>query len=214
MALLPVTKYVSPAVAGILADLGQRDLAESRVQELERKASALSEGHPGAIRWHLVGHLQRNKARRAVRWAEIIHSVDSWTLLESIDRIAAEDGRRIGAFLEVRSADLPGRTGFSPQEVPVIAARARELAHVDLCGLMAMAPPPEGDPAMKAARECFQSLSSLRRSLDGGSFRQGRCLLSMGMSSDFEIAIAEGADIVRIGSLLFAGLEPPVTRSV
>jgi pyridoxal phosphate enzyme (YggS family) len=216
--LLPVTKYVAPSVARTLAELGLCDLAESRVQELEHKASALASERDGPpIRWHLVGHLQRNKARRAVRWADLIHSVDSWALLETLDRLAAEErpgesvaaeGRRIGAFLEVRWADLPGRTGFSEGELLPVVSRVEELERVDLCGLMAIAPPPESDPELRAARDCFRTLARLREDLPESAFRQGRCRLSMGMSNDFEIAIAEGADIVRIGSLLFRGLEP------
>ncbi len=207
--LVAVTKSVGPEVCAELLELGQVDLGESRADELESKARWCA-ARGLRPRWHFLGHLQRNKARRVVALDAQIHSVDSLRLLESLQRIAAETDRRVGVWLEVDFTSGPTRTGLAAAEVPCVLERCRGLDRLDLLGLMTMAPPPgrSGLPP-SAAIEPFQALAELRASLQRAAFHDGRGLLSMGMSLDFEQAIAAGSDLVRIGSALFEGLALP-----
>lgn len=203
--LVAVTKGVDASVCADLARLGQRDLGENRVQDL-----AVKHAHCAAlgldVRWHLIGHLQRNKARRAVQLADEIHSVDSLRLAEAVARIATEESRRMRVYLEVKLVANDARGGFAPEEVASAVARVRELEPLSLAGLMTMAPEPTSAPGVPTARETFDRLAALRRSLRAEDFDGGRVLLSMGMSSDFEDAIAAGSDVVRVGTALFEGL--------
>jgi hypothetical protein len=203
--LVAVTKSVEPELARRLVRLGISELGESRVAELERKRAAVRE--PG-IRWHLVGHLQRNKARRAVELADEIQSVDSLRLLDTLARLAQEEGARPALWLEVKLADEPSKHGFAPERFARALARAREAA-LPVHGLMTIAPLLEEAGAAErrqAARAVFTRLAALARELPGDAFAGGRPLLSMGMSGDFEEAIAAGADLVRVGSALFEGI--------
>jgi pyridoxal phosphate enzyme (YggS family) len=206
--LVAVTKYVpAPACADLLA-LGQLDLGESRAQALAPKAAWCAERGLD-VRWHFIGHLQRNKARAVVRVAHQIHSVDSARLLEALERVAAEEQRRPGVYLEVDFTAAARRTGLAPQEAERLVARAAPLEHVELLGLMTMAPPPDeraSDP-LGPAREVFGRLAEMRQRIDPAHFPAGRCRLSMGMTSDLEAAVEAGADVVRVGSALFEGLE-------
>lgn len=204
--VIAVTKGVEPELARALADLGSRDLAENRADELERKCSALAELVPPPT-WHFVGHLQTNKVLRVVRDADFIHSIDSLRLLDSVAGHARESGRSPALFLQVKLADEPNKSGFSPEEIPALLDRARRLG-VALLGLMTLAPLAPGPQGRKRAEEVFSRLAELARGLDGSAFAQGRPLLSMGMSGDFEEAIAAGADMLRIGSAFFANLAP------
>lgn len=201
--LVAVTKSAGAAAAAELCALGQIDLGESRVQELARKSEALA-ARGCTPRWHLLGHLQRNKARRAVELASEIHSVDSTRLLRALSRHALELRRTVGVYLEVELTELPGRTGFHPEALPEAVAEAAGTPGIRLLGLMTLAPPP-GVPRERI-RGTFRRLDRLREDLPQGAFVGGRARLSMGMSSDFEDAIAEGADVVRVGSALLEGL--------
>ncbi|MCC6409938.1 MAG: YggS family pyridoxal phosphate-dependent enzyme [Planctomycetes bacterium] len=206
--LVAVTKSVDVAAAAALLDLGELDLAENRVQQLQQKHAAL-EGHVPPPRWHLIGHLQTNKARKALELAGSIHSVDSARLVDTLDRVAAELGARPRIFLEVKSVDSVERSGVEPAALAELVAHARRATHLELAGLMTMAPAP--DPARNAvensdrARAAFRALATLAATLPRDAFALGRAELSMGMSSDFEEAVLEGADWVRIGSALFEG---------
>ena len=199
--LVAVTKTVAPEVAGALAELGCTDLGENRLAELERKHAWFA-ASGRTVRWHFVGHVQRNKARRVVRLADEIHSVDSRALLDTLARVAAEEGRRPGIYLQVKLTDEPTKSGLSLAELPQLltAAAATELR----CrGLMTMAPlVAEGD-APAAARATFERLAALAAKLPGSAFTDGRPLLSMGMSADFETAVRAGAHVLRIGSAFF-----------
>jgi pyridoxal phosphate enzyme (YggS family) len=203
--LVAVTKGAGPEEAAELVGLGQLDLGESRVQALEEKAAWLAARglHP---RWHLLGHLQRNKARRAVVLAEEIHSVDSLRLLETLERVAEEEGRRPRIYLELNLTGAAVRTGLPLGDLAAAIDAARELPHLELAGLMTMAPEPDAGAApADGARAVFRRLRELRDALEpqrAAAFAQGRAQLSMGMSADFEQAIAEGADLVRVGSAL------------
>ena len=202
--IVAVTKYVGAETARLVAEAGCLDLAESRPQQLWSKAEALADLVP-APRWHLVGHLQRNKIRRTLPHLTLLHSLDSRRLLEALETEAAAAGRPCAALVEVNLTDDPGRTGATPAEAEAIVAAAGGSDRVVIRGLMGMAGVPDGDAG--AARRDFARLRELRDRLvatapGGAALRE----LSMGMSGDFEAAILEGSTMVRIGSALFEGL--------
>jgi PLP dependent protein len=198
--LVAVTKYVSAELASAAVAAGCRDLGESRPQELWAKAAALDDP---AIRWHLVGHLQRNKVRRTLAIVSLIQSLDSARLLAVVDDEAARLGRTVDALVEVNISGDASKTGLSPGELEPLLEQAATLSGVSIRGLMGMARL-EGD--QDAARRDFSALRALRDRL---AARVAPAItlaeLSMGMSGDFEAAIEEGATIVRLGSALFEG---------
>ncbi|MFM8734576.1 MAG: YggS family pyridoxal phosphate-dependent enzyme [Pirellulales bacterium] len=199
--VIAVTKYVTPAVARALAEAGCGDLAESRPQQLWERALLLADLAP---RWHLVGHLQRNKIRRTLPLVSLVHTVDSLRLLEAIDAEAASAGLVPEVLVEVNLADDPGRSGVVEADAAALVAAASRVRHVRLRGLMGMARHP--DAAAADARRDFARLRELRdrlaREVPGDLLRE----LSMGMSGDFAEAILEGSTMVRIGSALSEGL--------
>lgn len=197
--LVAVTKTAPPPVAALLPALGVLDLGESRPQELWRKAALL----PGAICWHLVGHLQRNKVERTLPLVGLIHSVDSWRLLAAIDAVA-DPSRPASVLLEVNMSREPNKHGFAPEELPAVMPRLADLRNVHARGLMTMAAE-EANP--ERCRPTFAGLRQLRDELRShlpGLHRLEH--LSMGMSDDYEVAVEEGATFVRIGTALFQGL--------
>lgn len=211
MRLVAVTKTEAVEAAVELARLGQLDLGENRVDELERKRDAFAREHASLaseVRWHMIGHLQRNKARRAVRHAATVHSVDTLELLDTLERVAGEENRPLEVFLEVRAVDGDGRSGFEASQIPEAAERAAASAHVRLLGLMAMAAvdrhsEPGKLETQERARRTFAAVRELAERLPRAHFGAQGPLLSMGMSSDLEAALAEGAHVVRIGTALF-----------
>jgi pyridoxal phosphate enzyme (YggS family) len=209
--LVAVTKSVPAPIATELFDLGCHDLAENRASALEQKHAAFLAG--GRIaRWHFVGHLQRNKARRVLRIAHAIHSVDSAELWETLARQAAEERRFPGLFLQVKLADEEAKGGLAPEELPALIERARG-GPLPLLGLMAMAPlTAEPLGALRAARAVFERATALARTLAASAFADGKVRLSMGMSGDYEEAVRAGAHVVRVGSALFEGLVPAAER--
>lgn len=198
--LVAVTKYAELPWVRELVALGQLELGESRPQQLAARAAEL----PADVRWHLIGHLQRNKAALVLPHVALIHSVDSERLLNQLETDAERLGLTREVLLEVNVSGEAAKDGFSPETVLAAAARLAALRSVRPVGLMTMAPLSD-DP--EAARPHFQRLSRLRDDLQQ---RTGLSLpvLSMGMSGDFEVAIAEGATLVRIGTSLFEGLSP------
>lgn len=204
--VVAVTKSVEPERAAELAALGSLDLGENRADGLERKVAWFEAHAPelaGRVRWHFIGHLQRNKARRVVRLAHEIHSVDGVALYRALARLAEEEGRHPGVYLQVKLADEAAKGGLAPAEVPALVDEARN-GPLPLLGLMAMAPLVD-DPvaARAAARRTFEAAATLARSLPATAFAGGRVRLSMGMSDDFEEAVAAGADVLRIGGAFF-----------
>ncbi len=197
--LVTVTKSVDPAVAAVVADMGFRELGESRPQELWRKADAIPQ-----VRWHLIGHLQRNKIDRTIPLVSLVHSVDSLRLLESLDAFGRKHGSPVPVLLEVNCSREEAKGGFPPEELPAVGDRAMSLAGIRVDGLMTMAAFHD-DPTL--SRPTFAELREIRESLRS---RTGLSLphLSMGMSNDFAIGVEEGATLVRIGTMLFEGLEP------
>jgi PLP dependent protein len=200
--LVAVTKYIPVDWAAALVALGCRDLGESRPQELWAKAEALAEL---PIRWHFIGHMQRNKLRRSLPAIGLFQSIDSPRLLEALDQEATALGRRVPALIEVNISRDESKGGFAPADLEPLVDRLDRFAHVDVEGLMGMA----GLSADQAqAEHQFEALRQLRDRLvtrlpAGKTWPQ----LSMGMSGDFEAAIRQGATLVRIGSALVEGLE-------
>jgi len=202
--VIAVTKYAGPEIARLLYEAGCHDLAESRPQNLWAKAEALGDLAP-VPRWHLVGHLQRNKIRRTLPVMSLLHSLDSLRLLDALEAEAAAAGITCRALVEVNLAGDPGRTGVGEAEVEALVAAGAARPHVEILGLMGMASVPDGDAS--AARREFARLRELRDRLRAGVAGGERLAeLSMGMSGDFAEAIAEGATLVRIGSAFFEGL--------
>jgi pyridoxal phosphate enzyme (YggS family) len=202
--LVAVTKYVDDALTRGTALAGCLDLAESRPQALWAKAAALTDIEP-APRWHLIGHLQRNKVRRTLAVVDLVHTLDSLRLLETIEAEAALQSRRSGLLVEVNLGGEEARTGATEADARAIVATATAACpHVEIRGLMGMASVPEGPEAAGRARRQFARLRQLRDQLRAET---GLPLaeLSMGMSGDFVEAILEGSTMVRIGSALFDG---------
>ena len=197
--LLAVSKtFPAEAVAEAFA-VGQRCFGENRVQELEAKAPIL----PREIEWHQIGHLQANKVRGALKFASWIHAVDSLALLQRIERLANEMNAHPKLLLEVNISGEESKFGLRPEEVAPLLKWLPEDAPAPIVGLMTMAP---FDVPEAILHEVFGGLRTLRDQLQQET---GHPLpeLSMGMSGDFEVAIQEGATIVRVGSAIFGHRE-------
>jgi pyridoxal phosphate enzyme (YggS family) len=178
------------------AEAGQLAFGENRVQEAQAKIAALP-----ALEWHLIGQLQRNKARLACELFAAIHSVDRADLAQALARHAEALGRRVRVLVQVNIDEEPQKGGVAPADAPALAGEIASLPALELAGLMAI-PRPQPDP--EAMRPAFARLRRLREEIRlqaPGSPPLEE--LSMGMSDDFEIAIQEGATIVRIGSAIF-----------
>jgi hypothetical protein len=184
-----------------LYDLGHRDFGENYVQELVDKQQQL----PGDIRWHFIGHLQSNKVKYIAPFVHLIHGVDSMKLLQTINRQGAACKRRINCLMQVHIAREETKFGLNREELfailqdPVVE---NELDHVQVCGLMGMASFTEDQ---EKVRQEFRSLKSLFDEVKEKCFYHDDSFstLSMGMSGDYAIAMEEGSNMVRIGSLLF-----------
>ncbi|MFQ5767774.1 MAG: YggS family pyridoxal phosphate-dependent enzyme, partial [Acidobacteriota bacterium] len=174
-------------------------LGENRVQEAEEKAASLGPD----VEWHLVGHLQSNKAARAAALFHWIHGLDSQRLARRLSRAAMASGRRLKALVQVNLAAEPGKSGVAPLQLPELLAGVRNLEGVEVRGLMVI--PPAGQ---EYARASFRRLGELAHDAMERGLLPQPLELSMGMSADFEIAIEEGATIVRVGSALFGRRSP------
>ncbi len=196
MRLLAVTKGFPPSVVREAMALGLHEFGENRVQEADAKIPEIGP----EPRWHLIGHLQRNKAKRAVALFDEIHSLDSEDLVAEVARRAAAEGRVMTGYIEVNTSGDPGKHGVAPEGALALVARAAQEPSIRLAGLMTIGPL-HGGP--EGARTSFRMLARLRdEAAKSGSLGQDAGL-SMGMSDDFEIAAEEGATIVRVGSALF-----------
>ncbi len=201
VALVAVSKTVAPER---IPDAPAGDpwiLGENRVQEFVAKRDAMADRTP-PVRWHFVGALQRNKASHVVGVVELIHGVDSVRLGEAIGRRARALGVVQDVLLEVNTSGEPTKHGVAPADAASTAAALAAVDGVALRGFMTMAPP--DDPA--AARACFAGLRAIRDEVRGRT--PGAVELSMGMTGDLEVAVEEGATIVRIGTAIF-GPRPP-----
>jgi len=193
--MMAVSKTQTPEAVRAVAALGIETFGENKVQEARLKIPDC----PSRLHWHLVGHLQSNKAREAVRLFEMIHAVDSLRLLEILDRLAGEEGRSLPVCLEVNVSGERSKFGMDPNSVVDTVLAAGSLFKTRVVGLMTI-PPADSDP--EESRPYFGALRELR---DRVQDRTGTSLpeLSMGMSHDFEVAIEEGATWIRLGTLLF-----------
>ncbi|QDT73095.1 YggS family pyridoxal phosphate-dependent enzyme [Lacipirellula limnantheis] len=199
--LVAVSKYVDAGAAALLVSAGCHALGEARPQQLWEKAAA---PELAGVEWHLIGRLQRNKIRRTLPLVSLIHSVDSARLLAAINDEAATLGTTCRVLLEVNCSGDAAKQGFTAEGVRALLPELPNYAHLEVAGLMTMAAL-DGDDAV--ARANFAALRLLRDELARESpptvmLRE----LSMGMSGDFEIAVAEGTTIVRVGSSLVEGL--------
>jgi hypothetical protein len=202
--LVAVSKYVGLDEIRALITSGCTDLGESRPQQLWDRASVLGEL---PIQWHMIGHMQRNKVERTVPLVALIHSLDSLRLAEAIEAAANKLDRVVPVLLEVNISRESAKQGFMPEEIEPILPKLNELAHLEIRGLMCMAGLEGG---ADEARRDFAGLRNLRDRLRVNCPATLRLdELSMGMSGDYEIAIEEGATIVRVGSALF---ERPTTE--
>lgn len=194
-----VTKTATVAEIQAAVDAGATVLGENRVQAASEKIPQIR----GAVDWHMIGNLQRNKIRKALDLFSTIQSVESEKLAASIARMAGEMGRRVSVFIEVHTSGEADKHGADVASVPALAAAVADWPQLDLCGLMTMAPFTDDDTRIR------RSFATLRATFERIQADLGHRLpsfqhLSMGMTNDFELAIAEGATLVRIGSAIFA----------
>lgn len=197
--IIAVSKTHPPEVIRLAALAGVQDFGENRVQEAESK---ISEARIQDVRWHLIGHLQANKARRAVKLFDVIHTLDSTSLAQRLDRLCAEEGKeRLPVLIQVDLGNEETKSGVTQSDLPKIVEAVNNCARLELNGLMTL-PPFLSDP--EQVRPFFRRLRELRDEFSASGRFQNRSIeLSMGMSHDFEVAIEEGATMVRIGTAIF-----------
>ncbi|MBS1812371.1 MAG: YggS family pyridoxal phosphate-dependent enzyme [Acidobacteria bacterium] len=198
--LVAVSKTVAAERVQEAIAAGLTVFGENRVQEAEAKIAQLAPQN-AQIEWHLIGHLQSNKARKAVALFDAVQSVDDEALAERLNRIAAEIGKRLPVFIEVHLGNEDSKAGVAPGEALPLIEKVSKLSSLELKGLMTVPPFLEN---VEEVRPFFRQLrelrdEALRTGIAGTAFTQ----LSMGMSHDFEVAIEEGATLVRIGTALF-----------
>jgi len=215
--LVAVTKIVEIDVIRALLELGQIDIGESRVQALTQRAGMIAEmrtriRNGGAARtlpaprWHMIGHLQRNKVKPVLQHTALIHSIDSLRLVEEISGQAAPRDQLVDVLLEVNASEEKVKQGLAVGAVVHMAEQVHSLPGLRLRGLMCMAPLTEDQGVIRhvfaRTRELFEEIQT--DNIGGPNFAE----LSMGMSNDYEIAVEEGATIIRVGTALFEGIAP------
>jgi pyridoxal phosphate enzyme (YggS family) len=193
--IIAVTKTHGPDAVQAAWNAGLQDVGENRVQEALGKMTAVDP----PVRWHLIGHLQRNKVKSADGF-QLIHSIDSQRLAETVDAHAASAGRRQAVLVQVNVVGEESKGGFSPEELKMAGARLTEMRGIDVQGIMTMAPL---DASESTLRRVFTGAREAREILRG--FGLPARELSMGMSGDYELAVEEGATMVRLGTILFGG---------
>jgi pyridoxal phosphate enzyme (YggS family) len=192
--LVAVTKTHGPEAVRAVHALGVSDVGENKVQEALAKIDAAAV----PVRWHLIGHLQRNKARAVDRFA-LVHSVDSLRLAEAVSAEGERSGRPVPSLIQMNVSGEGTKGGFSPEELPAAAERIAALTGLAVRGVMTMAP---FDADERTLRGVFGGARRAQETLLAAGLREAR-ELSMGMSGDYEIAVEEGATIVRLGTVLF-----------
>lgn len=212
--LIAVTKTASPEQIREVLQLGVSDLGESRVQVLTQRAAQLNEffqrraihgdgAPPQRLRWHMIGHLQRNKTKAALPVIHMVHSIDSLRLAEELDVLATKIGRKIPVLLQINTAEEATKFGVAVGAAVHLAEQIDSMPGLQMAGLMTMGPLEAPEQKVRhvfaRTREIFEELKWHK--IGGTGLRH----LSMGMSQDFEAAIAEGATMVRIGTALFGG---------
>jgi len=211
--LIAVTKHATVDEVRQLIDLGHSDFGENRLQHFTQLAVQIEEyvgrrkelGEPdlaNSIRWHFIGHLQRNKCRRVLPLTRLIHTLDSLRLAEEIQEVAEKRNQVIEVLLQTNISRERQKTGIAPAAVGYLLEQLATMPHIKPRGMMCMAPagedPEESRPIFTRCQELFEEMKLDKHS--GDAFN----ILSMGMSNDFEIAIECGANIVRVGSALFS----------
>ena len=201
IALVAISKTFPAETIRTAYDAGLRVFGENRVQEFESKRERLADLD---ATWHLIGHLQSNKARRAAHLFGRVDSIDSLALAQKLDSAAADEAKHLEVLIEVHLGGEATKSGISEGDLPALAESVGTLAHLQLLGVMTI-PPYSDDP--ESTRGHFRKLRELR---DEVSRRIGRSLpvLSMGMSHDFEVAIEEGATEIRVGTAIFGSRQP------
>lgn len=201
--LVAVTKTFSAETVMEAVAAGLLDFGENRVQELTQKAHELEMlGARPSVRWHMIGHLQRNKARDVVEVAACFHGLDSLRLAVELDKRASVGERVLPCLVQVNTSGEESKAGIHPDGVRSLVDGIRELERIDLRGLMTIAAPAENP---EEVRHEFRALRQIRDSLVAEDSHLSLEYLSMGMSGDYEVAIEEGATHVRIGSAIFGG---------
>jgi pyridoxal phosphate enzyme (YggS family) len=196
--LVAVSKTFEASLIGEAVEAGLQDIGENLVQELRQKREALN--NPG-IRWHFVGHLQSNKVKYIADFIHLIHSLDHWSVAEEIDKRGAKLGRVIEALVEVNTSGEKTKFGLHPDATLGFVKSISELRNLKLKGLMTIGPflpnPEDSRPAFRILRELRHEIEQER--IENVEMRE----LSMGMTNDFEVAIEEGATIIRLGTAIF-----------
>ncbi|QDU70659.1 YggS family pyridoxal phosphate-dependent enzyme [Mucisphaera calidilacus] len=221
--MVAVTKNASPDQIRTLVDLGHTDLGENRVQQLTQRAAQLEEylsrrrslgnavegeAHPvpERVRWHMIGHLQRNKVKQVVPVVDLIHGVDSLRLAEELHAFGARTDQVIDILMQVNVSGEVSKHGVAAPAAIHVAEQIDTMMHLRLRGIMCMAPFTENSDETRSvfsrAASVYHDIRSER--IGGNDFT----VLSMGMSNDFEIAIEEGANVIRIGRALFGEADP------
>lgn len=195
IAIIAVAKTFPSAAIKAAVGYGLGDIGESRVQEAEQKIKELGQ----VARWHLVGHLQTNKAAKAVKMFDMIQSVDSLKLAEAINRAAESEGKKIDCLVEINSSGELSKFGVRPSDAERLIEDILELRYISLRGLMTVGPLTESEPVLRASFRMSRKILEQGQALAGEQFH----ILSMGMSGDFETAIEEGSNMIRLGSALF-----------
>ena len=198
--LIAVSKY-HPAEAIMQAyEGGQREFGESKAQDLVKKHECL----PEDIKWHFIGHLQSNKIKYIAPFIHLIHSIDSYRLLQEVNRHGAKQGRKIGCLLQIHIAQEESKFGFTPEECLTMlnTGEWRTLENIEIRGLMCMAS--NTDDELQISKE-FATIQNLFRKIKESHFSDDAtfCILSAGMSDDYPIAIKHGSTHIRVGSRIF-----------
>lgn len=194
--LVAVTKTVPVEAIREALACGINSFGENRVQEFLQKVSQL----PAGLDWHLIGHLQTNKVKKVIGRAHLIHSLDRWSLAEEIDRAAQEVQTVARVLVQVNVAGEDTKYGLALSEVEAFVAEASQLPGIEVCGLMTIAPRCE---QAEEVRPYFRQLRELARRMKDQAYGAKLAYLSMGMTGDFEVAVEEGAHLVRVGTAIF-----------
>jgi pyridoxal phosphate enzyme (YggS family) len=205
--MVAVTKYFGADMVRRVAEAGLLDVGENRVDALVEKRAAIGGGlECGPPTWHFIGHLQRNKVRRALPAIDMLHSGDGMRLLKTLDaEVARQERPPLPVLVQVNASGEGTKGGFRPEELAAALPAIAALPHLSLRGLMTMAPA-VADP--EDVRQVFRDVREMRDEARTRGYLEGH-ELSMGMSGDFEVAVEEGATIIRVGRILYAGVETP-----
>ncbi len=215
--VVAVTKTATPDQIRQIIELGHQDLGENRVQHLQQRVAMTEEflsrhriisgrKMPAAVRWHMIGHLQRNKVKTVLPLVKLIHSVDSLRVAEEIQSQANRMDRDVDVLLQVNISGEASKAGLAAPAVTHVAEQVQTMLHLKLRGIMTMGPITEDQAEI---RDVFQRTAELFNDMKtSGTFGRDFNILSMGMSDDFEMAIEAGANVVRIGRKLFGEAEP------